>query len=263
MAGMALTRGVTTSVQPAVRQAVAELRKDCLAHEAGTHLGNEDELLERYGISRPTLRQAAALVGQEQLLLVRRGPGGGYFAHRPQISSVSHMAAIFLQIQDVSIAEILLSTSTIRAELAPLAAANLTEPFAEELGVFLEQDATIPDDNYEFVRFLRAERHQNDIIGRASGNRVLHLYMQISLELAGGLSKDEDILFDRPSRLIEWRHRRNRMLNSILQRDPDIARLEALRCASLMSDWLAEDAEAGRVSRGRGRREPRIASAAR
>jgi DNA-binding FadR family transcriptional regulator len=249
MAGLTLTKGVSTSVQPAVRVAVAQLRRDCIAREPGTQLGQEDELLERYGISRPTLRQAAALVGQEQLLLIRRGPGGGYFAHRPEISSVSHMAAIFLQLQHTTMAEILLSTSTIRGELAPLAATNLSEEASHELEDFVTSDEAIADDDYDFIRFLRAELQQNDIVGRASGNRVLHLYMQISLELVSTLSKEEDILFNHPSRFLEWRHQRNRMLRSILNHDADIARIEANRLGAMILQWLKQGNGSGKAKR--------------
>lgn len=242
MAPTTLSKGMGTSVQPAVRQAVSKLRRDCLEQEAGTRLGHEDELLQRYDVSRPTLRQAAALVGQEQLVLVRRGPGGGYFAHRPDSSSVAHMAAIFLQVQRVKIREILLSTSTIRGELAPLAASNLDEPTEGQIRDFLDRDRAIPDEDYELVTFLKAEIEQNNLVGRASGNRVLHLYMQISLELAGTLSRSDDIFFGHRERYLDFREQRNKMLDSIVARDPDFARLEAQRCGTRLQKWLDNSA---------------------
>ena len=48
-----------------------------LAGESGRFLGSEDELLLRFGVSRPTLRQAAKMVANDRLITVRRGTGGG------------------------------------------------------------------------------------------------------------------------------------------------------------------------------------------
>src|SRR6185503_3028596 len=127
MKPLILTRQPGSKSQPVVRKAVNQLRRECIQRDPGTLLGQEEELLRRLGVSRPTLRQAAALLGQEQLMDVRRGPGGGYFTTRPDISAVVHMAAIWLQLEHVAIGEILASTSALRRELAPLAALNMDE----------------------------------------------------------------------------------------------------------------------------------------
>jgi len=152
-----LTRQPGSKSQPVVRRAVNQLRQECIQREPGTLLGQEEELLRRLGISRPTLRQAAALLGQEQLMNVRRGPGGGYFTTRPDISAVVHMAAIWLQLEHVAIGEILASTSTLRRELAPLAALNMDEEGYAKLTAFLEHDRAIDEKDYGFTVFLKAE----------------------------------------------------------------------------------------------------------
>src|ERR1700742_5135849 len=87
----------------AVRQVVEGLRAQSLQCAEGEMLGSEDDLLARYRVSRPTLRQAAALVTQEQLLQVRRGVRGGYIARRPTSRAVAHMAAIYLRTRDTSL----------------------------------------------------------------------------------------------------------------------------------------------------------------
>jgi len=233
-----LARPSGTNSQPAVRKAVNQLRRECVMHEPGKLLGQEEELLKRFGISRPTLRQAAALLTQEQLMEVRRGPGGGYFTARPNISGVVHMAAIWLQLQHVKISDILLSTTTIRAELAPLAARKIDDEGRAQINAFLNEDRAVDDKDYEYLSFLKAELAQNRMVGDIAGNRVLHLYMQISLDLVGSLSRSEDILFGHRARYLEWRHHRNRMLDAIAAGDPEIARLEADRCAAKMRKWV-------------------------
>jgi len=239
-----MQQGVTgkrTSVQPAVRHAVASLRNECLQSPPGTLLGQEDDLLGRYKVSRPTLRQAAALVGQEQLLRVQRGVGGGYFSHRPDVSGVTHMAAILLQLEGAHMREILQSTEAIRTAIIPLAASNMSTEAREELREFLDREAAIPSQAYDFVTFLRAERKHNDIIGRASGNSVLTLFMKISLELVSSLSKEEDVLFGKAERFLEWRSQRNRMLQAVLDGDHEVALIEAKRCSDKVRKWLAAD----------------------
>lgn len=229
--------------QPAVRRAVTVLRRECMARQPGTLLGQEEELLQRFGISRPTLRQAAALLAQEQVMQVRRGPGGGYFTARPDVSAVVHMAAIWLQLQNAKLSDILVSTSAIRAELAFLAARNIDEEGRAELLRFLEEDRAIEDRDYSFQTFAKAELRQNRLMAAASGNPVLALYMQISLDLVSSLSREDDILFGHDSRLLVWRELRNRMIEAVLARDPEIARLQSDRCGAKIRKWLKCDAE--------------------
>ncbi|HEX4180249.1 MAG TPA: hypothetical protein VHY32_05625, partial [Caulobacteraceae bacterium] len=120
-----------------LRQTVEALREESLRCAEGERIGSEDELLARHRVSRPTLRQAAALVAQEQLLQVRRGARGGYLARRPTGRAVTHMAAIFLRTRGANLDEISQSMAPIRAELARLAAVNLDDTSREALQDFL------------------------------------------------------------------------------------------------------------------------------
>jgi len=56
---------VTGGGRSAAHRAAHALREDILAREDGELLGSEDELMERLGVSRPTLRQAARLLEHE------------------------------------------------------------------------------------------------------------------------------------------------------------------------------------------------------
>lgn len=230
--------------QTAVRKAVTAIRQDSLSTEPGTLLGQEGDLIARYGVSRPTLRQAAALVGQEQLVRVRRGVGGGYFASRPDFSAVAHMAAILLQVEGAKREHMLRAIETIRFEMVHLAALNITVDGVEAIEHFLKEDEVINDENYSFKRFLRAERQHNDLVGQASGDRVLRLFMQILLDLVGTLKPEQDMMFGKAERFLEWRTQRNKMLRAVLLRDAEVAMVEARRCSAKISDWLEEDAQA-------------------
>src|SRR4051812_20186529 len=90
-----------------VRKTAHQLRVLVSRSQPGDLVGFEDDLLKLIGVSRPTLRQAAALVAQEQLLTVRRGSGGGYFARIPTSKAVAHTAAIYLQAHKTELREII------------------------------------------------------------------------------------------------------------------------------------------------------------
>lgn len=225
----------------AVCRAVLALREDAMKVPSGGLLGREDELVLRYGVSRPTLRQAAGLVGQEQLIQIRRGVGGGYFASRPDSSAVANLAAILLQVRGVRLNQMLHAIDPIRAELVRLAAEKASEDHLEELRAFLQSDEIASEAEYRFRDFLKAEVQQNDIIGRASHNEALSLFLRILLQLVATLRRQDDILFGRRSRIASWRVQRNRMLRAVLSRDAELATLEARRCAQLMRKWIIED----------------------
>lgn len=76
------------AVPTAVSATVDMLRDEILQRDDGEWLGWEDDLVERLGVSRPTLRQAARLLEAEELLVVKRGTNGGLFARRPTTDTV-------------------------------------------------------------------------------------------------------------------------------------------------------------------------------
>src|SRR5205823_10135158 len=50
---------------------------------AGDVLGSEDEMRERYGVSRQVLREAVRLLEHHGVAKMRRGPGGGLVVTEP------------------------------------------------------------------------------------------------------------------------------------------------------------------------------------
>jgi GntR family transcriptional regulator, transcriptional repressor for pyruvate dehydrogenase complex len=222
-----------------LRQTVEALRAEALQCPEGALIGSEDDLLGRHHVSRPTLRQAAALLAQEQLLQVRRGVKGGYIARRPTSRAVAHMASIYLRSRDASIDELSSSTTPIRAELARLAAENLDEASHEAFEAFLKHEAV--DDIGDFKAFARSEREFGRLLGAASHNHVLSLFLDILYDLAASIPHETDIFLGWPERIIAYRQQRTRLVEAILDGDPSVAALLALRTSQLVHSWREED----------------------
>lgn len=223
-----------------MKQTVEALRAESLRCAEGELLGSEDELLARHGVSRPTLRQAAALVAQEQLLQVRRGVRGGYIARRPTGRAVAHMAAIFLTTRETSPDEISRSMAPIRAELARLAATNIDDAAREAFHDFLARDAESVPENAGIRAFARSEREFGQLLGSASHNSVLALFLDILFDLAANIPREHDVFLGRPERILAYRERRRKLIEAILDGDPNVAELLAHRTSELNRQWLAE-----------------------
>lgn len=206
-------------------------------------IGSEDQLLARHGVSRPTLRRAAAMVAQEQLLRVRRGVGGGYIATRPTPRAVAHMAAIYLNSRNTDVDAILSSVNPIRAELSRLAAKNLDTSTAQAFNEFLDADLSMPTGPGEMLAFGKSEREFGRLLGLASGNLVLALFLEILHDLSGSIERDNDIFFDRPDRLAAYREQRRRLIQSIIDKEPDMAALLSHRISEMGRNWFLEDNE--------------------
>jgi len=221
-----------------LRQVVETLRGESLQCAEGELLGSEDELLARYKVSRPTLRQAAALVGQEQLLQVRRGVGGGYIARRPTSRAVTHMAAIFLRTRDAGLDELRQAMAPIRAELARLAATNLDDASRQALQDFLQREAAAANvEGGGFRAFARSEREFGQLLGAASGNNVLSLFLNILFDLAANVPPEHDVLVGRPDRVAAYREHRARLVEAIIGGDPNVAELLSNRTSELYQQW--------------------------
>ncbi len=80
---VALGGGVSNKRAEDVARAILQ---DVVADDlpAGTLLGSQTELIERYGASRAVFREALRLLEHHQIAVMRRGPGGGLFVERAQ-----------------------------------------------------------------------------------------------------------------------------------------------------------------------------------
>jgi DNA-binding FadR family transcriptional regulator len=223
----------------AVSAAAASLRRDVLNMEDGELLGSEDDLIARYGVSRPTLRQAAALISQENLLKVKRGVGGGYFARQPSTRAVAHMAAIYLRSRRTEVREIIEAVAPIRIALARLASNNGDKKLLASLKRFLETERQQGPDQ-RFKDFVKAEREFGRLLGELGDNRVIALFMETLYDFSSMLSVDEDIYVKNPERVSDYRIRRNQLAEAILEQDEELAAVAARRCSMITADWYSE-----------------------
>lgn len=81
---------------PPIDLAARELREIALRTPVGEFLGSEDELVQRLGVAKVTIRQAARLLERDGVLQVKRGKGGGYFASRPSSDMVEAVVCAYL-----------------------------------------------------------------------------------------------------------------------------------------------------------------------
>jgi len=100
----------------------AELRERILAGEFadGTLLPKQEDLLEQFGVSPPSIREALRILEAEGLITVKRGNVGGAVVHAPVASNVAYMLAMVLQSRAVPLRDV----SDALARLDPACAAQ-------------------------------------------------------------------------------------------------------------------------------------------
>jgi GntR family transcriptional repressor for pyruvate dehydrogenase complex len=95
--------------QPRLADIVAKsLRERIISGELtdGSSLPTLDRMVEDFGVSPPSVREALRILENEGLLSVRRGNVGGAVVHLPTAPSAAHMLGIILQSSKVSVADL-------------------------------------------------------------------------------------------------------------------------------------------------------------
>lgn len=100
------------------------VRKELLP---GDTLPPEIELMEQFGVSRPTLREAFRILEAETLVSVRRGSRGGAQVMSPDTSVAARYVGLLLQLQRATIDDLYRARTVIEPACAGLLAGRRTE----------------------------------------------------------------------------------------------------------------------------------------
>ena len=121
---------VKTSIS---KQIAEQLRAAIVAGQfkIGQRLPTEDELAQRYGVSRPSVREALKRLAAQNLVRARRGPTGGNFVVQPSYTdlaeSLSGAATLLVGMGALSIEEIIEARRALQGSCLELAADNASK----------------------------------------------------------------------------------------------------------------------------------------
>lgn len=216
----------------AVRSAASRLRKMVLAQGEGGFLGSEEELIRRLDISRPTFRQAARLLEHEQLLRIRRGPGGGFFSRRPSMDGVVHMASICLMDRQARLIHMVRAGSPLMESAAEQAAGLPDQGERARLLAFCA-DNEPSGGEMQVAAFVRLSEEFSQLLESMTGNPVMALFLHIVRQLAAALRAVEGMT---PEYMQSYWQLMQQLAQAVNDGDVEIARIVARRLNKLTED---------------------------
>lgn len=160
-----------------------ELRASIVSGELseGDSLGQEPQLVERFGVSRPTLREGLRILEAEGLISVLRGVHGGVVVHEPDERMTARTAAVVLEARNVSLADVF----DARSQLEPLAARSIAgsrrrKAAVAELRSLVETQEEAVDDPEAFA-LANASFHERLVA--LGGNQTLAIVAEMLNEV--------------------------------------------------------------------------------
>ncbi len=221
-----------------VEHAVRLLMRMALGAEEGTFLGKEPDLLAKLEISRPTLRQAAKIVANDQLIEIRRGASGGFYASRPEARRVTESPALYLRLQGATLADMLAVIGRVTPALVREATDHTTRDQREDFSNLLSTCPEVPPTR----ELLRIERELMRRIGKLSANRVFEFLIEFSYTF--GEFEDSIRLYESAGHRSEWRDLQDQMIAAIVAGDGQLAEFYSERRFKVLRQWLAEEGPA-------------------
>jgi GntR family transcriptional repressor for pyruvate dehydrogenase complex len=146
----------------------------------GDFLGRVEDLAARFGVSRPTLREALKLLTSSNLIRASKGPGGGIFvantAEQGIGRSISESIGMMLETSAVSLEELLDARMLLEVPLAGRAAYQADTPTTERLHAALALEREAGPDDLDALSAADAEFHR--AIAAAAGNRMAQAFTE-------------------------------------------------------------------------------------
>lgn len=162
------------------RKLVSEIRRRRL--RPGTQLVAEHRMVEEFGVSRATVREALRFLELQGALRIKAGPGGGPVVSVPGADHLASVLSLHLQFADASFSSVIDARRAIYPVLAGQAAENATHEDAATLRESISRmNAGVHDPDH----FREEARRFMSLLALASGNRVLALLVDALHRMSG------------------------------------------------------------------------------
>jgi GntR family transcriptional repressor for pyruvate dehydrogenase complex len=185
--------------------------------QPGDRLPPEQELAERLGVSRGSLREAVRALSQIKVLDVRRGDGTYVTSLSPK-ELLSGLGFAMELLQSSGLEEVLEVRRLLLPPAAALAAQRATDEQIAEMRAVVEQLETETDQE----KIERLNRRFTALLGSATGNETLASFLR-ALHLKGTHVRRAWLAADPVRRELGFAHQRM-LLDAIERHDGDMAR---------------------------------------
>jgi len=162
-----------------------QLKEAIIRHHyrAGDKLPSERELVDMFGASRSSIREAIRSLERSGFVVVKKGVQGGAFVLQKGDSTLMvNYLRDMMRLRQVSLDEILQARLIIEPEVAAAAAERATPEYIELLEEITRDQLGGFDSENPVMQFDRNPRFHR-IIAEMTGNQVFIIIMQILLEI--------------------------------------------------------------------------------
>jgi DNA-binding FadR family transcriptional regulator len=224
----------------AVARAVKALVRLSMDAPDGAYLGSEPQLLEQLEVSRPTLRQAAKIVQNDQLVEIRRGLNGGFYARRPEARHIVQGPAFYLRLNGATLAQAGAAMCVIMSNASAAAALNPDPALRTALRALADDLEALPDSAYTPSYIMGFERRLMKLIASMGRNPFFELFIAMMHEF-GVLERDLRFYQHASDRKPVWRRLQLEHCQAVLEGDSEHAALLVHRRSALVDKWIRED----------------------
>ena len=173
-------------VKASISKQIAEQLREAIVDgqfKIGERLPTEDELAQRYAVSRPSVREALKRLAAQNLVRAKRGPAGGNFVIKPSYEnlaeSLSASATLLVGMGALGIDEIIEARRALQGSCLDLATKHATTEHIRHIEQALrrQQDPEISDE-----AFCQADVAFHRALVDATDNGMLRFVMYTVIE---------------------------------------------------------------------------------
>lgn len=172
-------KGITAVRVPKAGEMVASnLRRQMVLGELkeGDQLPPESVLMEQFGVSRPTLREAFRILEAAGAITVRRGVRGGARVQIPDTDIAANQIGLLLQYRGALLSDVYDVRAILEPAAAAMTATRRTTADLDRLAESIEKHRSVADDpGGSFA--ADAEFHR--LVVEMSGNEALHVVAEM------------------------------------------------------------------------------------